>query len=96
MDKSNGMIGKTVIHPTHLRFVNAMQAITSEEFNDANQILSATGGVVKSVDENKMNEIGPHLSWAHKTIIRGKIYGVIKCQSDYIKLFHTGTATTKL
>lgn len=88
-DKSNGMVGKTVIHPSHLRFVNAMQAITQEEFNDANQILSFRGGVVKSVDGNKMNEIGPHLTWARKTIIRGKIYGVVHCEGDYVKLFKT-------
>lgn len=86
-DKSNGMVGKTVIHPSHLRFVNAMQAITLEEFDDANQIIQASGGVLKSYEGNKMNEIGPHRSWAERTILRAKAFGVIKSEKDYLKLF---------
>ena len=30
LDKANGFIGRTVIHPTHIKFVNAMQAVTLE------------------------------------------------------------------
>ena len=86
-DKSNGMVGKTVIHPSHLRFVNVMQAITLEEFQDANQILRTNGGVIKSAGGNKMNEIGPHRSWAKKVIVRAKAYGVIETENDYLELF---------
>lgn len=86
-DKVNGMVGKTVIHPSHLRFVNAMQAITLEEFEDAAQILQARGGVIKSSEGNKMNEVGPHKSWAEKVILRAKAYGVIESENDYLELF---------
>ena len=86
-DKTNGMVGKTVIHPSHLHFVNAMQAITLEEFEDATQILQANGGVVKSGEGNKMNEVGPHRSWAEKVILRAKAYGVIESENDYLELF---------
>jgi hypothetical protein len=86
-DKTNGMVGKTVIHPSHLRFVNAMQAITLEEFEDATQILQAKGGVIKSLEGNKMNEVGPHKSWAEKVILRAKAYGVIESENDYLELF---------
>ena len=86
-DKVNGMVGKTVIHPSHLRFVNAMQAITLEEFEDATQILQARGGVIKSSEGNKMNEVGPHKSWAEKVILRAKAYGVIESENDYLELF---------
>ena len=47
LDKANGFVGKTVIHPSHLKFVNAMQAVTKEEYEDALQILGTSGGVIK-------------------------------------------------
>lgn len=86
-DKANGMVGKTVIHPSHLKFVNAMQAVTREEYQDAMQILDTSGGVVKSVSENKMNEIGPHANWAKRIVLRAQAYGVIANESDYMQLF---------
>lgn len=87
LDKTNGMVGKTVIHPTHLKYINALQAVTKEEYLDAEQILSHSGGVLKSENNNKMNEIGPHLSWAKSTLQRAKAYGVIESESDYFELF---------
>lgn len=86
-DKINGMVGKTVIHPSHLRFVNAMQAVTLEEYEDAMQILEANGGVLKSSVGNKMNEIGPHRNWATTIHLRAMAYGVIKDESEYLTLF---------
>ncbi len=86
-DKTNGMVGKTVIHPSHLRFVNAMQAVTLEEFEDATQILQASGGVLKSDVGNKMNEVGPHRNWAKRIELRAKVYGVIKDENEYLNLF---------
>jgi citrate lyase beta subunit len=79
-------VGKTIIHPSHLRYVNAMQAVTSEEYEDASQILNASGGVVKSKQANKMNEINPHRNWARKINLRAKAYGVIEDESYYLKL----------
>ena len=86
MDNANGFIGKTIIHPSHLRFVNGMQAITREEFDDAEQILCTTGGVVKSENGNKMNEINPHRSWAQKISKRAAAYGVIEDEDSYLHL----------
>ncbi len=87
LDKANGFVGRTVIHPTHVKFVNAMQAVTKEEYDDACQILMAGDGVVKSANSNKMNEIRPHMNWAVKVAMRAKAYGVIENESSYIKLF---------
>ncbi|MEE0830406.1 MAG: HpcH/HpaI aldolase/citrate lyase family protein [Longicatena sp.] len=87
LDKANGFMGKTIIHPTHLNYVNGMMAVTREEYEDAYQILNAKGGVVKSANSNKMNEIGPHKSWAEKIVARGDVYGVIEEEMDYVKLF---------
>ena len=87
LDKANGFIGRTVIHPTHIKFVNAMQAVTLEEYEDACQILNTDGGVIKSHNANKMNEIAPHTNWAEKIYMRAKVYGVIKDGTEYLKLF---------
>lgn len=87
-DKANGFVGRTVIHPTHVKFVNAMQAVTKEEYDDAIQILNkAEGGCMKSANSNKMNEIKPHTNWALKIYMRSRAYGVIENERDYIKLF---------
>lgn len=87
LDRANGFIGKTVIHPTHVKFVNAMQAVTAEEYNDAMQILNTSDGVIKSATANKMNEIKPHRSWAEKVCMRAEAYGVIENESSYFDLF---------
>ena len=86
LDKTNGFVGKTIIHPSHARFVNAMYAVTKEEYNDAIQILNTSGGVIKSSNANKMNEIGPHRRWATKVVYRAKAYGVIEDEASYLHL----------
>ncbi len=86
LDKANGFVGKTIIHPSHLKFVNAMQAVTKEEYEDAVQIFNTGGGVVKSAKANKMNEINPHRNWAVKILNRAKAYGVIQDESSFLKL----------
>jgi citrate lyase beta subunit len=87
LDKANGFIGKTIIHPSHIKYVNALQAVTREEYDDAMQIVGTPGGVIKSVKANKMNEINPHMSWAKKIIAKAKIYGVIENEDSYLELF---------
>lgn len=87
LDKANGFVGKTIIHPSHLRFVNAMQAATREEYEDSMQILQAGGGVVKAAKQNKMNEISPHTNWAKKIANRAKVFGVIESETEYARLF---------
>ncbi|WP_353894444.1 HpcH/HpaI aldolase/citrate lyase family protein [Proteinivorax hydrogeniformans] len=87
LDKANGFVGKTIIHPSHLKYVNAMQAVTREEYEDALQILDTSGGVIKSTNNNKMNEINPHRYWAEKTYAKAQAYGVIEDNSSYAKLF---------
>ena len=87
LDKANGFIGRTVIHPTHVKFVNALMAVTREEYDDACQILGTDGGVIKGSGGNKMNEIRPHTNWAKKIYNRARAFGVIKNESGYVKLF---------
>ncbi|MDE5803273.1 MAG: HpcH/HpaI aldolase/citrate lyase family protein [Lachnospiraceae bacterium] len=88
LDKANGFVGKTVIHPTHIKYVNAMQAVTKEEYQDAVNILNnEKGGVFKGESGNKMNEVKPHTNWAMKIYMRSRAYGVIEDEKSYIKLF---------
>lgn len=87
LDRANGFIGKTIIHPTHIPYVNGMLAVTREIYEDALQVLGTSGGVIKSASGNKMNEIGPHRCWAEKIVMRAKAYGVIEDESHYVDLF---------
>lgn len=88
LDKANGFVGRTVIHPTHIKYVNAMQAVTEEEYNDAMAIIgSESGGVFKGASGNKMNEVKPHTNWARKIVMRARAFGVLENENSYIHLF---------
>ncbi|WP_129595847.1 HpcH/HpaI aldolase/citrate lyase family protein [Anaerophilus nitritogenes] len=79
LDQENGFVGKTIIHPNQLKVVQALYAVTHEEYMDALSIIknhNGNLGVVKSEYKNKMNEIKPHLNWAKKILKKSKIYGV--------------------
>lgn len=89
MDKENGIVGKTIIHPSHIRLVQSMYTVTREEYDDAIGIIERNNGelgVFKSGYSNKMNEIKPHLNWAKKVLARSKIYGVLHEQQHFISL----------
>jgi citrate lyase beta subunit len=89
MDKENGMIGKTVIHPSHIKAVQSLYVVTHEEYMDASSIIANDNGlqgVLKSEYSNKMNEIKPHLNWARRIILRSNIYGVLHEQQHFIAL----------
>lgn len=87
LDKANGFVGRTVIHPTHVKYVNALMCVTKEEYDDACQILSTQDGVIKSANANKMNEIKPHTTWAETIYMRAQAFGVIENERSYIELF---------
>jgi citrate lyase beta subunit len=79
LDKANGFMGKTIIHPSHIAPVQALYVVSHEEYMDALSIIKnndGSVGVMKSQYENKMNEIKPHLNWAKKILKKSKIYGV--------------------
>ncbi|RKP48836.1 citrate lyase subunit beta [Cohnella endophytica] len=85
-DKENGIVGKTIIHPSHLQPVQAMYVVTHEEYIDAMSIISnSTGehGVMKSEYENKMNEIKPHLNWSNRIVHRSKVFGVLHDKHNF-------------
>jgi hypothetical protein len=88
LDRANGLIGKTVIHPSQILPVQSLYAVTAEEYADALDILSSCGGggVLKSSFTGKMNEVKPHYNWAKKIMVLAKIYGVLNEKYDYRSL----------
>ncbi len=89
LDKANGLIGKTIIHPSHIKPVQALCVVTHEEYMDACSIIASNNGdigVIASQYGNKMNEIKPHMRWAQKIMIKSKIYGVFNEEHNFTSL----------
>ncbi|MEH7392855.1 HpcH/HpaI aldolase/citrate lyase family protein [Bacillus sp. JJ1474] len=89
MDITNGLTGKTIIHPTHIRPVQALNTVSFEEYLDAKNIIDKADGkigVMKSKFSNKMNEIKPHYYWAQKILLKSEVYGVLNEEYTYIDL----------
>ena len=77
LDRLNGFIGKSAIHPSQLPYIFDSLKVTQADFEDAKQILnwdSDSSGVVKG--SGRMNELKCHSKWAQKIKILGEIYGV--------------------
>jgi citrate lyase beta subunit len=79
LDRANGLIGKTVIHPSHVAAVHALHVVTHEEYEDAMIVLAGeSGGVAPSRYANKMNELRPHRTWAQVVLRRARAFGVLR------------------
>lgn len=78
LDRANGLLGKTVIHPSHVPAVHALAVVTAEEYHDASDIVGhdSRSGVRASEYRNKMNEVKPHMAWAQATMRRAAAFGV--------------------
>lgn len=93
LDKVNGLVGKTIIHPSHIHPVHAMLAVSYEEWQDAADIMAAHhtgGGVRASSARNKMNEAGPHRGWAQRTLNLAHVFGVTRPEVTYVDLLDAG------
>ncbi|MGC4946021.1 HpcH/HpaI aldolase/citrate lyase family protein [Streptomyces sp. DT224] len=89
LDRANGLLGKTCIHPSHVAPVHALSVVSHEEFSDAQDILRPErdgGGVLRSAYTNKMNEVKPHRAWAERTLIRAKVFGVAREDVGFVDL----------
>ena len=87
LDKANGLIGKTVIHPSHVAAVHALSVVTHEEYCDAADILGVTGGgAMASSYANKMNEAKPHRAWARRLMLRAQVFGVAAEGVTFVEL----------
>ncbi|MFE0412881.1 HpcH/HpaI aldolase/citrate lyase family protein [Streptomyces tendae] len=95
LDRANGLLGKTCIHPSHVLPVHALSVVSHEEFTDAQDILRPErcgGGVMRSAYTNKMNEVKPHRAWAERTLLRAEIFGVANEDIGFVELLAAGLA----
>ncbi|WP_175087908.1 HpcH/HpaI aldolase/citrate lyase family protein, partial [Candidatus Frankia nodulisporulans] len=92
LDRANGLCGKTVIHPSHIPAVHALQVVSQEEYADAETILTGNaqtgnaGGVRRSAYANKMNELGPHRAWAEAVLRRARAFGVLREGDTFVEV----------
>ncbi|KUH35813.1 MULTISPECIES: HpcH/HpaI aldolase/citrate lyase family protein [Streptomyces] len=95
LDRANGLLGKTCIHPSHVQPVHALSVVSHEEYSDARDILRPErtgGGVMRSAYTNKMNEVKPHRAWAERTLRRAEVFGVAKADVGFVELLAAGLA----
>ncbi|MFJ3100471.1 HpcH/HpaI aldolase/citrate lyase family protein [Streptomyces sp. NPDC086835] len=93
LDRANGLMGKTCIHPSHVLPVHALSVVSHEEFSDAHDILRPErggGGVLRSAYTNKMNEVKPHRAWAERTLLRAEVFGVAREDIGFVELLAAG------
>jgi citrate lyase beta subunit len=91
LDRANGLIGKTVIHPSHVAAVHALYVVTHEEYEDAQTVLAGeSGGVRPSRYANKMNELRPHRLWAQTVLRRANAFGVLRAGHTFVDVLAAG------
>lgn len=79
LDKVNGFIGKTCIHPEQVSIIHESLMVDKSDYEDALSILgwdSTQLGVCAGANHSRMNEVKCHYNWAKKIYTLGKIYGV--------------------
>jgi citrate lyase beta subunit len=87
LDQANGLLGKTVIHPSHVPVVHSMLVVSHEEYLDALDIAgNPGGGAMASSYGNKMNESKPHGAWAVRTLLRARAFGVARQGVGFVEL----------
>ena len=80
LDRLNGFIGKTVIHPKQIPVVNEMLKVTKKDYEDAKAILNWDDSgiqVGKSYGGERMNEVRTNSNWARKIILLSELYGLV-------------------
>lgn len=80
LDRLNGFVGKTVIHPKQIDVVNETLKVSHKDYEDAKEILGWSNKkglqVSKSTGGERMNELKTHGNWAKKILFLAEIYGV--------------------
>jgi len=79
LDRVNGFIGKTAIHPSQLPYIFDSLKVTRPDYEDACLLLDwrvGKLGVCKSADGSRMNEVKCHRRWAERISVLAEIYGI--------------------
>ena len=79
LDRANGFMGKTCIHPSQISLINRSMKVSREDYEDAQQILGWDDnalGVAGSHSGNRMNEVRCHGRWARMILCRAEAFGI--------------------
>ncbi|MGB5966582.1 MAG: HpcH/HpaI aldolase/citrate lyase family protein, partial [Sulfurimonadaceae bacterium] len=71
---NNGLISKTIIHPSQIEPMNELYKVTQQELDEAKAILSQHDGVLNL--DGKMGEVKTQSVWAKELIVRKRLYGL--------------------
>ena len=85
LDRLNGFVGKTVIHPRQISVVNDTLKVSQKDYEDARTILNwGDNGlqVGKSLSGERMNEVKTHRKWAEKTLLLAELYGITRTGNE--------------
>lgn len=74
-DLSQGLIGKTIIHPSQIKPINEAYQVTPSELNMAEKMLdNDTKAII--VEDGQMGEKFAHIQWARNILKRHEYYGL--------------------
>lgn len=79
LDRLNGFIGKTAIHPSQLPLIYQGLQVSRRDHADAMRILNWKQdalGAEKGEYKDRMNELKCHLQWARQIAALARIYGI--------------------
>lgn len=78
LDRLNGIIGKTCIHPSQVPIIYESLKVSREDYDDACRILNwkPNGFAVEKGASSRMNEVKCHRKWAKRVKALGDIYGI--------------------
>lgn len=79
-DRLIGIVGKTVIHPNQIKYVNEAYKVSKDDYEDARSILnwdsSSSTLVHGGSGKKRMNEYKTHFNWAQRIMFLAEYYGV--------------------
>ncbi|MGL5437999.1 MAG: HpcH/HpaI aldolase/citrate lyase family protein [Lachnospiraceae bacterium] len=77
-DRQTGFIGKTVIHPNQIPFVNEAYMVSEDDYKDALSIINwnKDAMVSGSISHSRMNEYKTHYRWAERILGLAGNYGI--------------------
>lgn len=78
-DRTNGFLGKTVIHPNQIPLLNQVYRVSQRDYKDAQEILNWNPTANKLVSgcsqKERMNERNTHSNWAKKILLLEEQFG---------------------
>lgn len=79
-DRLIGFVGKTVIHPNQIEYVNEAYKVSRSDYEDAYSIINWDSNsstlVHGSSDKKRMNEYKTHYNWAQRIMFLAEYYGI--------------------